>query len=91
MMPGQTLPLLDEPWPPGRSEPRPCPVCGERWIPWAHSVLPCHARCLFTPEGKRALLAEYNASPLRADSFARSKGITYTILRSAIALGRKQR
>jgi hypothetical protein len=28
----------------------PCPRCGEPWMKWSGSTLPCHARCFWSDE-----------------------------------------
>jgi hypothetical protein len=73
------LPFLTKPWPQGRHEVRPCPVCGKPWWPWAGSLLPCHARCLFAPEELRAVQTDTRP----AKEVAAAYGITVQMVRSA--------
>lgn len=40
------VPLLRRPWPAGMQGRRPCPVCGEQWMPSGQSYWPCHPGCL---------------------------------------------
>lgn len=48
-LPTPRLPLRTEPWPSG-SNTTTCPVCGLWWRPFAGSILPAHAMCLYTFE-----------------------------------------
>jgi hypothetical protein len=68
------------PWPPGSNTWRPCPVCGTPWRPWALSLLPCHAVCLYTPEEQDNLLAL--SSRMTERLLAAQLGVTTGILRS---------
>ena len=72
------IPLRTDPWPIGAHAPRPCPICGKHWRPWAGSVLPCHARCLFDADGVRAILEH----PGTNAAAARAYGLTDGVLRS---------
>lgn len=85
------LPLRETPWP-KRPEPRPCPVCGVRWHPWAGSYLPCHAACLFTEDEEDEVLAELEADPrLRIEDVARARGVTVAVLRSLLRRAQRRR
>jgi hypothetical protein len=73
--------LRDKPWPPGPHGPRPCPVCGRVWWPWAGSLLPCHARCLFTSDEK----AHICSSKKSQNELAASYDVPIGIIRAIIA------
>lgn len=74
------LPLLSEPWPPGRHAKRPCPVCGQLWFPWAFSRLPCHASCLFSAEHQHALLDRLEEGGTTQAALAAELGVTVSVL-----------
>ena len=75
--------LRAEPWPAGNNGYHDCPICGERWRPYAGSLLPCHAACMWTDDGALAL-----AMDPRADSLiARQLGVTMPIVRAGRARG----
>lgn len=78
-LPTPVIPLRAEPWPIGGHAARPCPVCGDGWVPWAGSLLPCHGRCLYDEAGQDALLAH----PAIEADLARLLGVTGSIVRSA--------
>ncbi len=71
--------LRAEPWPMGAHPPRPCPVCGEPWRPWALSRLPCHGKCLFTEEEQDKILAD----PRTQKEVAAALGVTVCTIRAA--------
>ena len=91
LLPAPAMALLVEPWPPGPNAPRPCPVCGQPWRPWAWSRLPCHARCLFRPEDDRALLVAFWSTVGARAELARSLGITDAALASALKAAKRRR
>lgn len=74
------LPLRETPWPPGKHEARPCPICGKGWIPWAFSMLPCHGRCLLTDEACLDLL---DAKETQAAS-AKRLGVSVAVVRASM-------
>lgn len=80
------LPLLLEPRAMGKHPSRPCAVCGELWRPWAGSRLPCHARCLFTDEGRRELLALFRDETVLGGYAALAKhfGVSASVIRSVL-------
>ena len=81
------LALLTEPWPKGKNPRIDCPVCGEWWIPWAGSYLPCHGRCIFTEEEQDALYA----SPLTQLALTEKHGVTVSVIQSAIGTARRRK
>jgi len=72
------IPLRSEPWPKGKHEARPCPVCGRSWTPWADSRLPCHGKCLFSPADREILKTD----PRTDAELARHYGVTPSIIRA---------
>lgn len=80
------IPLRKEPWPKGRNAVRPCPVCGDPWIPWADSMLPCHAACLFGPEDRRAMMED----PRTDREISADLGLSMSAVRGLRARGRKE-
>jgi len=74
------LPLRTRPWP-GDVGWVPCPVCSRKWRPWAGSILPCHAQCLMTEEGKALLRKDANGSVTQRE-LAERYGITVPIVRA---------
>lgn len=87
------MPLRD-PWPLGKHESRPCPVCGESWIPWPGSRLPCHGRCLLTDEGIELVHNAWKTDPTAsaqviADRFQIPRAVVLTTLRRlGVSVGR---
>ena len=81
------LPLREEPWPAGPHPFRPCPICGVAWRPWAFSRLPCHARCILSPEDQDALLAENVTERIQAERL----GVSTSVIRSNLAAARKRK
>lgn len=87
--PGPDLPammrvhLRDEPWD-RQGGWTTCPLCGEPWRPWARSLLPCHAKCIWTDEGALVLLR----SPLSMRELSEMLGVTSSIVRAGIKQGR---
>lgn len=72
-------------WPIGASAWRTCPVCNDKWRPWAGSRLPCHAKCLWTPVGALALFNDSrNEKQLMTDL-----GVTISIVRAGKRAGGK--
>jgi hypothetical protein len=67
-------------WGRGRHDPRPCPVCERRWVPWAGSYLPCHLRCLFAPGDLEALVERFHSGALATEAVAERAGITVALL-----------
>lgn len=73
------VPLRREPWPAGPHPWRPCQVCGERWVPWSGSFLPCHAKCLFTD----ATLAVIRVDPRGDLEASKHYGVSPPVFRAA--------
>lgn len=73
--------LRSKPWPEGQHARRNCPVCGEPWVPWAGSLLPCHAKCLFDD---RESIAIFN-DPRTEAELSRSLGVTTSVIRATRA------
>lgn len=58
-----------------------CEVCGGPWRPWAGSVLPCHARCLYAPADQDTLLEVCEGRGTRPlKEIAEALGVTLGIL-----------
>ena len=75
------IPLRSEPWPIGRHERRPCPICNKPWDPCARSRLDCHAACLLTDEARAQLVHLWdvdNAAPMH--ELSERYGVTEKIL-----------
>lgn len=80
------VPLLPAPWPPGAPASA-CMFCGGYWKPWPGSRLPCHARCIWSPEGALAL-----ATDLRTDrELAAAIGTTISVVRAGRRAGERLR
>ncbi len=78
------MPMRAQPWPKGAAHPwRPCPVCGDRWRPWAGSLLPCHAKCMWTPEGAMMLFRD-RRTETRLET---ALGLTRSIIRAGRRVG----
>lgn len=74
-----TLPMRTEAWAQGSHEARPCPICKQPWSPWPGSFLPCHSRCLFTADVRRALVKD----PRIDRNLAAAVGVTVSVIRAA--------
>ena len=67
----------------GANEWTACPVCGVPWRPAGGSLLPCHAKCLFTPELQDELLDEAATERAQAERLGVTKGIVRASLHAA--------
>jgi len=83
------IPLRDQPWPygEGRLPTTKCPICGDIWIPWAGSMLPCHARCLLTDDAQDRLLDEADTVLNQANKL----GVSPSVVRASIFAARRRR
>jgi hypothetical protein len=69
----------------------PCPRCGKAWIKWAGSKLPCHARCLFTPELQDDIYQlRQRFVRLTADRLAADLGVPIGVIRVALTEGARR-
>lgn len=78
-----TMPLLARPL--EDLSPRLCPVCGKFWRPWSGSLLPCHARCLWTQPAAVALV--YDTRPITV--LAQDVGVSIATVRAGIRQGKR--
>lgn len=78
------MPLAD-PWPAGIHWGRPCAICGETWRPWAHSRLPCHAKCLLTDEGVELVRAWWESDRGSVIELReRLGGVTHSVVQATV-------
>lgn len=71
---------------------RPCPACGQSWIPWAGSTLKTHGRCHFGPERNEEILARFEREPgLLKGKLAAELGVTRPVLESILKAARRAR
>lgn len=82
------VPMLAEPW--GNVAPRPCPVCDRWWQPWKGSILPCHARCLFSRDELVRLHTIASQPEVRLGEMARWMGISLATLRGVLRIARSE-
>lgn len=80
------MPMRAQPWPKGGGHPwQLCPVCKQKWRPWAGSLLPCHAKCIWTEQGAVSL---FNDSRTETQLEA-ALGLTRSIIRAGRRIGEK--
>ena len=77
------MPLRETPWPAGGGGNIKCPVCGNKWRPWAGSLLPCHARCLLTDAGAELCHSVWNTTKPFKD-IAEILGVPPSVVKSTL-------
>jgi hypothetical protein len=70
-----------------------CPVCNGLWRRWAKSLLPCHAKCLFSPDLQDDLLLVLDAFAGRVSHarLARDMGVSRPTLDANLHQARLRR
>ena len=77
--------MRETPWPQGKHPSRPCPVCGQGWVPWAFSLLPCHGRCLFRVGEQLTILFD----PRQVRLVATEYGVTTSVINATRGAARE--
>ncbi len=78
------VPLLAEPRPVEWYPAQPCCICGRPWVPWAHSRLPCHGRCLLNEAGVARVLERFRDPAVNHQAIADELGVPVGVVKATL-------